>query len=143
MSINVVLDIEKRDNLPDFLNQAIEQAIMNAASRIEQELAYLTPEFTGQLRATFRAVPTGTGIQLRWGTSYAEYVDAGAPPHTIVPKTAKALVFYPAGEPVFAKRVEHPGQPPQNFTTITGQRALSILKDELSKALVSLSVMVS
>jgi len=135
MSINISVNIGKAQFLESYMTGSIYEAIQSAASRIQNELTNLTPAQTGKLRSTFRAVPTPTGIQLKWGTDYASYVDAGAPPHLILPQGAKALKFNVGGETVFSKRVSHPGQKPQNFATLIAQVAMEILKEEISRAL--------
>jgi len=142
MSININLKLDKYESLGPYMETAIERGIYNAASRMQYELVDLTPVETGNLRSTFRAIPTATGISLKWGTSYADYVDKGAPPHIIKPRSAKALHFISGGSEVFTKKVNHPGQPPQNFTTIVGQAALQILKEEITKALLTYQEMV-
>lgn len=142
MSINITLDINKVSALPQYFDISLQEAINTAAARIQNELSTLTPAETGRLRATFRAEPTPTGIVLKWGTGYAEYVDAGVPPHLILPQTAEVLKFIAGGETVFSKRVSHPGQPPQNFTTLIAQIATEILKQEISNALLANETMV-
>ncbi len=56
------------------------------------------------------------GITGRSNQPYAEYVIKGTRPHDIVPRRAKVLAFEGSdGGTVFAKRVRHPGTPPNNF----------------------------
>jgi hypothetical protein len=142
MGVSVIIDLEKREYIDDYLENAINEAIIQASYRIEAELTNLIPIESGELRDSFRAVPTSTGINLIWSAPHASVVDAGSPPHMIYP-SGKALKFNAFGKTVFAKSVKHPGQQPQNFTTIIGQRALVILNEELAKALTTYSAMVS
>lgn len=65
-------------------------------------------------RTTVRATPTVSGYQIEAvaDTPYARFVADGTRPHTIRPRTARALRFQVGGKTVFAMRVNHPGTQP-------------------------------
>ena len=130
--VNVIVDIEKYANLGPYVERALVAGLDRAAERIMDELTDLTPIDKGDLRASFRVNVSNDGIKLSWGTDYARIVDGGSPPHIIEPKNKSVLKF----DNVYAKSVRHPGQPPQNFTTIVGTKALQILKEETSNAFI-------
>jgi hypothetical protein len=73
----------------------------------------IVPWRTGFLAQTFQAQLT-TGM-LRWfpTASYAPMVELGTKPHTIAPKSAKALYWPGAEHPV--ARVNHPGTKANRF----------------------------
>lgn len=48
-------------------------------------------------------------------TEYAPAVEFGTPPHTIRPKTKKALAFKVGGQDVVVSQVKHPGTTAQPF----------------------------
>ena len=109
----------------DQLVSRLQQAPSIAAPILQRALAasqailakYTTratvPWRTGFLTQSFRAELT-TGM-LRWfpTASYAPYVEFGTKPHTIVPRTAKALYWPGASHPV--QSVNHPGTKPNAF----------------------------
>jgi len=131
------------DILEDSIHDAIDTAIAAAALRIETELRNTyTPVDTGRLRSSFHTIPTTIGIDLVWDTEYASYPDAGVPPHMIYPR-GNALKFLGPEGIQFAKSVYHPGQIPQNYTTLTAQDAYTILREELDNALLRTAVLVS
>jgi hypothetical protein len=72
---------------------------------------------TGKLRLDIetreRTVVDGLQIEVgNWHVRYAAAQHQGARPHIIVPrKPGGRLVFQVAGKTVFAKRVNHPGNP--------------------------------
>ncbi len=78
-----------------------------------------TPVRTGKLRNSTRFQLAGRaedqrleirqGARTGSGVLYRPFVTGGTPPHEIRPITAKALRFMVNGQPVFAKKVSHPG----------------------------------
>lgn len=135
MSISITLNLKKAALFKGALSKAFDEAISRAAVRIENELLNLTPMDTGWLRATFRATPTTSGVKMSWGADYARYPDAGTPAHEIRVHDSRSAIPTPYG---FFKKVQHPGQPPQNYTTITGMAALEIMKEELARAILEI-----
>jgi len=143
MSLRISVNINNIDVLEDGIRDAIDTAIAIAALRIETELRNTyTPIDTGQLRESFHTITTPIGIDLIWDTEYASYPDAGVPPHMIYPR-GNALKFLGPEGIQFAKSVYHPGQIPQNYTTLTAQDAYAILQEELVNALSNATVLVS
>lgn len=131
MSISITVKMEKTSKLSAFILKSITEALERSAIRIKKELQYLSPVDKGGLRGSFQANVYGTGIRISWDAPYAKYVDAGTPPHIIRPRSKKALSF--RGQ--VYKMVKHPGQAPQNFSTLTGLAAIEIIKQELPTAL--------
>ncbi len=146
MSISVTIDIDKAKYLEPYLREAVRMALVNASMRIQELVTSdetLTPVDTGRLRRSFRAVVLPSGIRLSWGTDYARYPDAGVPPHFMAPVEKKVMKWPTAGGWAYSKGHMHPGQPPQNYSTLAGIEAMRILKEELFKALFTTKVMVS
>jgi len=73
---------------------------------------------TGKLAQSFRVEqhPEHLGAVLVSGSKVARFLDAGTKAHAIAPRKKGALRFVSNGRPVFARRVQHPGTAPRNFT---------------------------
>lgn len=87
---------------------------------------------TGKTRASIRrknASLTRAAVEARGG---ARFLEAGAVPHTIKARRVSVMRFNVRGQPMFAKRVRHPGSPKQPFLRRSGHDALrriDILRD--------------
>lgn len=70
---------------------------------------------TGRLRrsVTYRASQSGSSVSATTGTNvkYAKYLEYGTSPHVILPVRAKMLSWMQNGRRVFARKVNHPGNP--------------------------------
>lgn len=90
------------------------------ARQVMNRAQVLAPVDTGRLRASIRIESRRT-LTLRSvytigsDVSYAPMVHDGTRPHTIRPKTAKALRFRIGGRVVYARVVHHPGTKPRPF----------------------------
>lgn len=72
------------------------------------------PARSGRLRASI--VARGSGAERGvWGIGYGQDVARGTRPHLIRPRQAQALVFRVGGRTIFARLVQHPGAPPNDF----------------------------
>jgi hypothetical protein len=93
---------------------------------------------TGKLAGSIRVIPTETtgdaitgGVLGGGGAApYAEGLEDGNPPHVIVPSTKQALMFQIDGKTIFAKRVNHPGNPPFLFMKGTLAENEAIIRAE-------------
>ena len=70
---------------------------------------------TGQLRRSVspHTSQSGSAVSASTGTSvkYAKYLEYGTAPHVILPVRAKMLSWMQGGRRVFARKVNHPGNP--------------------------------
>lgn len=66
----------------------------------------------------FRTGTLGWQGKIEWRAKYAKFVDEPTKAHAIVAKKAKFLRFYVGGEPVFRKRVWHPGTAGSRFSNM-------------------------
>ena len=133
--IDVPMDATTIGQLGPKVAEAIQQGIHTAATRIQAEAQPLMPVKTGALRASFKATPTATGIDMEWGEHYAEFVDLGATSHQIVARNKEVLHFFVGGKEIFTKRVNHPGFQGQFFRLDVGSLACQILNEEIRLAI--------
>lgn len=84
------------------------------------------PTKTGRLRGSIVAKDESGGVGF-YSVRYGRYVNDGTRPHTIIPRTARVLVFQVGGKTVFARQVNHPGTKANPFV----RRALDASTDEL------------
>lgn len=106
--------------LTDSGKKKVKDALFRKGLKIEAEAKRLAPVDTGRLRSSITTVmdDSGRGVKVRVGTNveYAPYIEFGTEPYVIEPDEAEALKWTGEdGEPVFAKKVEHPGIPAQPF----------------------------
>ena len=110
----------------------LDKAIGRIALQVQKEIKVNCPVQTGRLRNSI-VVTKNTEGEWVVGTNldYAEYVELGVRPHTIVPKNKKALFWEGAKHPV--KKVEHPGFEGKFMFLSASKKVPSIAKKELSK----------
>lgn len=74
---------------------------------------------TGRLRRSIHSVSsyTAASVSSSTGTNvkYAKYLEFGTNPHVILPVRAKMLSWMQDGRRVFARKVNHPGNPAFRF----------------------------
>ena len=119
--MGVITITVKPEQLADFkanFPSDINMALKNIAARVEPEgqaLVYtkLGRWKTGRLSSSLRARAAGKTVTTCIGTDipYADAVFFGAEPHTIRPKSGKALSWTRFGMRYAYGKVEHPGQP--------------------------------
>ena len=103
-----------RAQLNRTIRGASRRELETAARQVMNRAKVLAPVDTGRLRASIR-IESRRLLTLRSvytigsDVSYAAYVNDGTRPHTIRPRTAKALRFVVGGRVVYAKVVHHPG----------------------------------
>lgn len=103
-----------RDNFPS----DIDTALANIARRVTDEGRALVHSKlgrwkTGELRDSLRATAAGRTVTTRIGegVEHADWVFFGAEPHTIKPKSGRALHWNRFGTDYYFGAVKHPGQP--------------------------------
>lgn len=74
---------------------------------------------------------------LEAAAAYASFIEDGTQPHEILPKNAKALRWFEGGDgdPIFAKRVNHPGNEPMPFMQPAAEEAGRFITDRLEQRL--------
>ncbi len=112
-------------------------------------LARNTPQVTGKLaRSTVFQITGGPrdqrlevrqGARTAAGDFYGGFVRDGTKPHVIEPVNAKALRFMIAGQVVFAKRVNHPGNKSNPYHI----RTLEQLRGDISRVIKKMGVKVT
>lgn len=118
---------------------AAKEATAKAAARSRRELPKLMPKKTGELRRRFYVAGRPGGLEFVWTAPYAAIVDLGAPRHDIRPTDPSGFLKFPgtnafAGQTIYTKFVDHPGQVGQFYRLPVGARGLQILNEELTKA---------
>ncbi len=103
------------------------------AFQLTAELKKAAPAKDGRLRDSIRVVPTSRGLRIKM-VNYGKFIEFGTPPHTISPKSKKALAFKIGGDNVVVKKVKHPGTRPNPFIRkVLNQKLAKIVKRELSR----------
>jgi hypothetical protein len=89
-----------------------------------------TALFTHRTGRTWRATKArvkrfrrGGKMVVRCTTPYATFLEHGTKAHVIRPKFKKALRFRVGGQPVFARKVNHPGTRPYYFLSAARDHA--------------------
>jgi len=130
----VASNIEIIARLRDRVGIILREASEAWASRIEQILRMHTPLQDGRLRNELYIELRRDGIAVV-GPEYLLYLILGTRPHEILPHRARALRFDIEGRVIFAKRVYHPGFPPQPFFREFLRKAFEILPEILAEVL--------
>jgi hypothetical protein len=119
-----------RDALKNITRETSERWLPKFAHELQDHL----PTRTGRLRSETRIETTDSGLRIK-GPEYLLYLIMGTRPHEIFPRRAKALHFIYEGEEVFARRMYHPGFPPQPFLYESLTRALQFLPEACREAI--------
>jgi len=106
--------------LQTFLSQPEEETLAEwqhtGAMMTMQQMRLEVPIRTGFLRESIDYKLTPKGFSVFSRAEYAKYVAKGTRPHEILPRNARALRWEgPLGNPIFARRVWHPGTMPNPF----------------------------
>jgi len=113
--------VRRRTGLTRTGKKKLGKKLRSIGFQIEREAKDRAPVDTGRLRASIttdliekRGIPM---VKVGTNVEYAPYVEFGTDPHVITPDSKEALQWNDpeTGEPVFAKRVEHPGTDEQPF----------------------------
>ena len=97
---------------PEQKTKCLEALAEYCAEVMRQE----APEVTGELKNSIIVEKIGELTYVVGPTvEYSIYVEYGTGPHIIEPRHARALRFETEEGIVFAKRVRHPGTPPNPF----------------------------
>lgn len=99
-------------------NTSLAAALNTGAHIVESSAKSKVRVKTGRLKDsihTVDATPEKLEAQVIADTDYANIIESGSAPHTIVPSGAAVLHFQVSGEDIFATSVEHPGTQPYPF----------------------------
>lgn len=105
-----------RRGIQQWAGRVMAQAAPETASEVRRHPRL--PRDEGELERSVTAGPvlaagSGHRFTLKAPVIQAATTDKGARPHVIVPKRARVLRFPAGGRIVFARRVNHPGNPPR------------------------------
>ncbi len=98
---------------------------------------------TGKLQASrgyraYRQGRLGWAGEIKWRAPYAQWVDSPTKAHAIAAKKAKMLRWYSYGQPVFRRRVWHPGTSGAGFSKHAAEqfelRATSTIQEGVDSA---------
>jgi len=133
MSVHIRLTDEELRQYIAEMPEMVSRAVQNAIPTIQAAAAGLTPRRSGRLAGSVEVTAEGYGARVRWTAPYAKYVEHGATPHTIRPRSPRGALRFISrdGEIVFARRVQHPGYPGWGFVSRVRELALGILKQFL------------
>ena len=73
----IILRPEVLGQFPQMVQDAISRAIYAALPDIRDAAMDFTPEVTGELKRSFKALPTPRGLYLAWTAPHAEIVELG------------------------------------------------------------------
>ena len=99
------------------LRAAISLAMDNIADGIKDDLAAHTDNWNAP--PSWAVVSSGDRRDIITQDMIFHFQDKGTKAHVIMPKRARRLVFQVPGATVFARKVNHPGTKPRNYTVIT------------------------
>lgn len=143
MQIVIVLDSSDLREKSGFLYSTLVQGAREAL-RVQAGEAYnrvvsgaYWRNRTGHTRGTFRIVSLGPlALRLESRDPVAGYLDGGTRPHTIRPRTKKALAFFWAkvGADVMFAEVRHPGTKAIRFTKTEEWRGMADLGKRVREA---------
>lgn len=98
-----------------------------AAQSTVRSLKAAAPVDTGDTRERIaiesqRSTPTSVAFTIVSPTPQSNWTEFGTRPHVIRPRRRKALRFVVGGQTVFARKVNHPGNPPRPWFFPTVRR---------------------
>lgn len=108
---------------PQEVDRFLQRATKDAGKLILQTEKSEVPIKTGQLRRSIVMDYRPIAVSIYPSVKYAEYVNFGTKPHTILPRTKKVLKFKIGGKVVFATRANHPGTKANPFVERTVTRS--------------------
>jgi len=133
---------------PERREEALDIWRMQGSLMTMQRMRLEAPYMTRAMQRSIGWRPTPRGFTVYVSAPYAIFVEKGTRPHIIEPKTKKALRFFPSAlgvlsgapqsllglqasmlQPIFARRVHHPGTKPNPFVQRTRDAMRSRLRD--------------
>lgn len=122
---------------PQIVEDEVNRGIKRAVTSLQRTAKQLVPVKSGLLRSRHETDFSNMRGELYANTKYALWVHDGTKPHTIVPKSKKALFWKGASNPY--KKVNHPGTQNMPWLTATAEQERSniqnIMNDAVARAL--------
>ena len=119
LSLDLLELVDKVVELEDKHNKQLEQVVKKAGEdvrdiakdNISKNQSYLTGALSNSITSKHNALKATVTV----GKDYGVFVEEGTRAHIIKPKNKSFLRFYIGGNPVFAKKVNHPGTKAKPF----------------------------
>lgn len=137
MAIKIEVKIHNRklfDNFRRSFGKITRETAKKWLPHFAHELQACLPAGTGRLLRETRIEIFDEGLRIT-GPRHLLYLIVGAAPHEISPREKQALHFQREGREIFAKRVHHPGFPPQPFFHTSLNRAARFLPEACKEAI--------
>lgn len=116
MSVRVQIDARAFERLLRTPGGLGEQLLRRRAEPVAARARRLAPGSMGRgIQMTVSGRGRGMAAVITSTHPASRYVIEGTRPHVIRPRRKKALRFTVGGRTVYAKRVQHPGNRPNNF----------------------------
>ena len=125
-SLSVKVDskqaIDQLKKIPAASEIVTEQFYDRGSLAVMEKMRRNTPKKRGFLRESVTRIKTSEGFLVYPAAAYAEIVEKGSRPHIIFPASGKVLHrLGPWGEPIFVKKINHPGFPGRFFIRRTDE----------------------
>lgn len=118
MPVKIVIDGAKVRQLMS-RDGELGRYMLRRAQVVQEAARVQCPKRTGKLSESivkrFTEESGRLGVTIIAAQPYAFWVHEGTKAHVILPRRAKALRWFVDGQPVFARRVNHPGTKPNKF----------------------------
>ena len=119
MQIEAELDLSEVDRLLDGLESSLPQLQMKIGKQVRHatfaESQNRCPVKKGILKKSGYERVEGRNHVIGYTAPYAVPQELGSRPHIIVPKNKRFLHWKVGGKSIFAKKVNHPGNPPKAY----------------------------
>lgn len=133
MSLHVTVDMTLFEayfrSAPIMMRRVMDEALHKLALYTRDLMFAEAPMRTGALRRSITVTKEGDAYVIKPTAPHTVYVERGTRPHEIVARRARALHFIWRGEPVFFRRVMHPGTRPNPFVARTRDHVERIAGD--------------
>jgi hypothetical protein len=137
MSVNfgIEIDLSELGALASKGRSALGRAFKDIALDLWGNVREEAPVRHGRLAGSWELDQVGDlDYRIRSAVEYAAAVNEGTKPHDIVPVRGKALRFVIGDQVIFARRVRHPGTPPNPYIDRAISRTERRLDDFVARA---------